>query len=347
MSNLILDNVIMMQSMLERLKSNNKYDAIEICKSIIIKIAVILSDFNGNINNRSKAEKIINRLKKELKPELDSQSIQLLDEIKSIALLLALTESASFSQVFNKIQINNVDEESLYKSLDNRPLSLKNWNQELYLSGFINGWSVLALKQITNSVTQTFAQGESVEFLQGLIYSDRDKYSVISKIAKDYDSIACTAMQHAQSVAVMEFYSVNPELVKEEEFAAILDSKTSVICRSLDGQKFPVGVGPRPPLHFGCRSRMLPVLNKKILPPDSEINNVNSVYGDETYYQWLARQSVKRQDIVLGTTRGKLFRNGGLTAEQFAKLQLHKNFKPMTLDEMKKAVPDAFERASI
>jgi len=49
----------------------------------------------------------------------------------------------------------------------------------------------------------------------------------------------------------------------------------------------------------------------------------------------------------LGPVRGKLFRDGGLTAERFAALQLDKNFKPLALDQLKELEPLAFERARL
>ena len=347
MPNLILDNVIMTQSMLERLKSSKKLEAASIAKTLKVKIASVLATIEGNINSRSRSEYIIGLLKKELKSLIDNYSMRLLDDMREIALLLITIEQLSFTQIFSDKEIRLPENEQVFSALENRPLSLKNWNKGLYLPSFISAWSSLALSQISNSVTQTFAQGESINYLSSLLYGNKFGVSVLVKISNDYDSIACTAMQHAQSVACTEFYLANPDLIVGEEFAAILDSSTSVICRTLDGTVYPVGVGPRPPLHFRCRSKTLPIINEKLLSPDSELNNVKSVYGDETYYQWLARQSPKRQDLVLGKTKGKLFRDGGLTSEQFRKLQLHKNFKPMTLDEMRKAVPDAFEKASL
>lgn len=48
---------------------------------------------------------------------------------------------------------------------------------------------------------------------------------------------------------------------------------------------------------------------------------------------------------MLGKTRGKLFRDGGMSVEKFKSLQLDKNFTPLTLDEMRKIEPLGFERA--
>ena len=72
-----------------------------------------------------------------------------------------------------------------------------------------------------------------------------------------------------------------------------------------------------------------------------------SVPADETYYDWLKRQPKNFQESIIGINRTKLLNNGGLTSEKFTKLQLNKQFKPMTLKEMQKLEPLAFEKAGI
>ncbi|MDX7322772.1 hypothetical protein [Providencia rettgeri] len=102
-----------------------------------------------------------------------------------------------------------------------------------------------------------------------------------------------------------------------------------------------------PPLHPNCRSQRLPILNDRFADLIVTRPVGRSEWGEESYYEWLTRQSEKRQDLILGPTRGKLFRDGGLSPERFAQLQLHKNFKPMTLKDMRRLAPEAFERAGI
>lgn len=57
----------------------------------------------------------------------------------------------------------------------------------------------------------------------------------------------------------------NNELLPRELYVAVLDSRTTVICRSLNGKVFTVGSGPYPPLHWNCRSTRVP------LPPEGEV----------------------------------------------------------------------------
>lgn len=80
---------------------------------------------------------------------------------------------------------------------------------------------------------------------------------------------------------------------------------------------------------------------------DPETGRVGSVDADTSYYSWLKKQPADVQDSIIGPTRGQLLRNGGLSAQRFAELQLGKNFMPLTLDEMRRLEPVAFSRAGI
>jgi hypothetical protein len=71
------------------------------------------------------------------------------------------------------------------------------------------------------------------------------------------------------------------------------------------------------------------------------------VDASETYYNWLKRQSAAFQDETLGPVRGRLFRNGGLSVKRFSELQLDRQFKPLTLDELRALEPAAFKRAGL
>lgn len=73
-------------------------------------------------------------------------------------------------------------------------------------------------------------------------------------------SISRTAVNFISNSARDEFLALNADLFDEEQFVATLDSRTTAICRANGGKKFPLGTGPRPPLHWGCRSLRVPVL---------------------------------------------------------------------------------------
>jgi len=93
--------------------------------------------------------------------------------------------------------------------------------------------------------------------------------------------------------------------VTKERYTAVLDAKTTAVCRSIDGKIYDVGVGPRPPLHFNCRSIRIPILAGE------------EFTGRPTYEEWLRTQSKQFQEEALGKKKAKLFREEGLTLDKF------------------------------
>jgi hypothetical protein len=66
-----------------------------------------------------------------------------------------------------------------------------------------------------------------------------------------------------------------------------------------------------------------------------------------SYYDWLKTQDREFVADAIGKTRAQLFLDGGLSADQFAKLNLGRNFEPLTLVEMRERDAAAFKRAGL
>jgi len=73
-----------------------------------------------------------------------------------------------------------------------------------------------------------------------------------------------TATNHIGNEAAALFAAQNP-YIKRERYAATLDARTTLVCAGLDGQVFDVGEGPRPPLHYQCRSTRVPFIDAAYL----------------------------------------------------------------------------------
>jgi hypothetical protein len=63
----------------------------------------------------------------------------------------------------------------------------------------------------------------------------------------------------------------------------------------------------------------------------------------ETYAEWLAAQPREVQDRILGPTRARLFRDGGLAIERFTDMI----GRPLTLEQLALSRPEAFTRAGL
>jgi len=76
-----------------------------------------------------------------------------------------------------------------------------------------------------------------------------------------------TSVNQVANAAANSVYEANLDVTKKYKYVATLDSRTSPICRALDGKEFEYGKGPQPPQHFGCRSTIVPIVDDDILPP--------------------------------------------------------------------------------
>ena len=178
----------------------------------------------------------------------------------------------------------------------------------------------------------------------------------LAQTKRAQETITRTALQHASSQARNDVWDANKEVINKVKWSSTLDSRTSQTCASLDGQEFPLDKGPRPPIHMRCRSTTVAVLRKGLeflqeggtrSTRSPATGKVGKTSADQTYYGWLKKQPASVQNSIIGPTRGKLLRNGGLTSERFAELNVGKDFKPVTLDQMREMDAVAFEKAGL
>jgi len=137
------------------------------------------------------------------------------------------------------------------------------------------------------------------------------------------NAIVRTSISQVANETSQQVYKANQDVTKKYRYVATLDSRTSAICRALDGQEFTYGKGPKPPQHFNCRSTTVPIIDYEGLgfdpPPPSKLRRPNSAFkgpravrggsvpDNETYGQWLNEQSNAVKQDVLGKRRVPYF----------------------------------------
>lgn len=205
-------------------------------------------------------------------------------------------------------------------------------------------------ERLINSIKVGVAQSKTnSEIITSIRGTKANSYTdgTLNVVRNGIDSTVKTIISHSVTVAKEGLYKANDDVVEYVQWVSTLDRRTTATCRYLDGKIFKKGEGPRPPIHYNCRSTIIPVSRLSATFTKSRASETGQVDGDITYYEWLKQQPIAFQDQALGKTRGQLFRDGGLTSEQFAALQLDRNFKPITLERMKELEPLAFERAGL
>lgn len=132
---------------------------------------------------------------------------------------------------------------------------------------------------------------------------------------------AAAAISHTAVMAISNgsrnaFFAENADIVDMERFVATLDSRTTPVCRANDGERFPLGKGPRPPLHIRCRSLRIaffgngllagsrpakPFVTRELVQEYSKINDLGDIksrdalpYGTKSGFDKWERKRIRQ-----------------------------------------------------
>lgn len=221
--------------------------------------------------------------------------------------------------------------------------------QGRFIADELEDLDISRIKQIEQALRMGVIEGETNADIIRRIRGTRAlnfKDGILQRSRDDVERLVRTAITHITARARDELYQENQSVVKAWRFTATLDRRTTVICASLDGQIFSLGTGPMPPRHYQCRSSSTPILKSweelgysaSELPASTRASMDGQVPDTITYQEWLKKQAADVQDDVLGKTKGKLFREGGLTLDRFV------DFKGdvYTLDQLRAREKEAF-----
>jgi SPP1 gp7 family putative phage head morphogenesis protein len=206
---------------------------------------------------------------------------------------LGAAANAAESGAGVQLTISKLTTDAAYQAALARPMEgaqLKDW-----LKGLATG----SRGRLDRALTISWTEGESLDRATRRI---RETIEINKRSAR---TLVRTANTHISNAVQQASAEANADIVKEVEWRSTLDSRTSDICRSRDGKRYPVNEGPRPPAHPNCRSVVMEILDG--FPPAQR----------ETYSEWITRQPAKVQNEVLGPTRGKLLRDGKFKVTQF------------------------------
>ena len=148
------------------------------------------------------------------------------------------------------------------------------------------------IRRIQDQVNIGITQGESTAAISRRIVGtvrQRGRNGVTEITRRNAAAITRTAVNHVSNQAKRELFNANRDILEEELYVATLDSRTTPVCRSLDGTTHPVGEGPIPPLHFSCRSLRVALFNGEAL-------------GRRPQRQFTQRQLIREYNAANGTS---------------------------------------------
>ena len=242
---------------------------------------------------------------------------------------MAANIQASFTtpspeQVWSAIKFNPMQ-------LNDKPVDFASW---------IDGWADTEVSRLTQGVKMGFVQGRTTRDIVKEVVGAGGLADISERNAK---TIVRTAVAHVSNVAREATYDKNSDVIDGYEWISTLDSKTSAICRGRDGMKFMTDAEfrPKPPAHPNCRSTTIPLVSSEFDFLDAGAKRAArgadggmQVDASTSYYDFLKSQPAAFQDAALGVTRGKIFRNAGMTPEEFRAASVDGFGNPLTLKQM-------------
>ena len=187
-------------------------------------------------------------------------------------------------------------------------------NGEIIRKAFA-GLSIKEAEMFSQAVRTGLLTGESMQSivrrLKGRLVKG-DRSSVAQQIQKgglvtarpnnQIRAIVRSSITQVTDAAREQVALANPDTTERYVYRAVLDSRTTALCRRLDGNVYIWDKGPTPPLHFGCRSLRAPLtkgMEKEQMdafvdygtwlqenPAEKE-----KVFGSKTpYYNYLSRK---------------------------------------------------------
>ena len=213
-------------------------------KEVLNELKILYSDIEHSEYAKYQLESIITSIDKSL-DNLYKYNEQVVTEgLKDIYKEMDKQASIDLEASFNTIN-DRLIEEVIKTSWSGLSFSERIWEHRRKL--------VLTLKEELN---RGLIRGDSLQDISRVIANKlNNSYSNAMRLVR-------TESCYVMNEATVNNYKENG--IKEYEFMAFLDSKTSKVCRKLDGKKFSIeeyqaGLN-LPPLHPNCRSCIVPVI---------------------------------------------------------------------------------------
>ena len=244
-------------------------------KEVLNELKIIYSDIESTEYQKYRIDSLLTSINNSLDNLYNKSEKEITEGLKDIYKTMYQEANIDLKASFNTINENLIEEVAKTnlgtKLNESRDIFvLHNEVLEKIVDDLIaSNWSGLTLVERILEHKRKLSLTLKEELSKGLIRGDslQDMSRILSK-KMDLSYSNALRIVRTESCWIMNEATVNnykDNDIKEYEFMAFLDSKTSKVCRRLDGKKFSIeeyqaGVN-LPPLHCNCRSCIVPVID--------------------------------------------------------------------------------------
>ena len=345
-NNFLIDAAARQAHWVERYKNRTANVAVESLAAV--KKAILAEVASGDISSLEAVQELQSVVDEILSAGLSETMGDFSGELKEFGSTQAVFEAATIGKAAKETaKIITPTAAQIWAVANTRPFATKLLRQTF------SDFTADAKKLIKNQIQTAFFEGYTLpDLVKSLKGSPQMGLAdgAFGSIERKLKLTIRTSISHLASSARDKVYQENSNVVTGVEWVATLDTKTSPVCRGLDGQIFPVDSGQRPPAHPNCRSTTIPVINPDLLlNPDSTgirpakgADGRETVSGKETYDSWLRKQPDDFQADVMGEKKAKLFRDGELKMDKFVD-----DGRELSLVQLQERYPKAWAKAGM
>jgi SPP1 gp7 family putative phage head morphogenesis protein len=260
--------------------------------------------------------------------------IQLSDSLTELAQYQAeFAAKALQTAVSVETVLPSVDQIAAVVTRSQMKLVSGNQIKNLTLNQLITEFAGSMDRQIKTAIQAGVIEGRTVQELAREVGG-----LVNTRSRRQAETLVRTAVNHVGSVARQRTYEANADVIAGERYVSVMDSRVTQTCAGFADQLFPIGQGPMPPQHYGCRSVRVPEVKPEFRIPGIEGERATvkgPVNARKTFDGWLRDQPSDFQKEYFfkfpeGEERYKLFRDG-VKLKQFTDAQ----GVALSIDELK------------
>jgi SPP1 gp7 family putative phage head morphogenesis protein len=330
-------------------------ESLEGSLDIVVGKIIRLSEEAEQTESVIRKRKYLEKQKTEIEKVLNEVYADIGKTIKATAIEVALETP----EILNTIAKRTLKIQFAVPKLDKK--TVESWFEASQVEGlYFNDW----LKKLkSNAVSRIIKESRTALILTGTkTDAVKNIQTALNISQKSAAGLAQNAIYTMHNYAELEEYKANSDIISKVRFTAELDRRTTPLCIQLDGKIYNFNDAPFPPLHWNCRSSLLPVFREKrveatkgtrIARLDTEGRTVKHRDGStstkyeklrvqdvpetKTYSQWMSSlvNSKNPADVsfareALGKTRFELVKSGKLKLES-----LYYNGKLRSIKELK------------
>ena len=244
-----LDLAIKRQAILERVKSGQVADFAAEIKAVERLIRQTLGGLESEVSelSRTRLNEFLAQLQRDQAAIFVVASETFTSSLADIAAISMAQEIIDLERTVDVrgTLLDDFTKKDIWSRVRVRPMTTDGQLLEPWLKDFSRN----EVRRVNNAIRSGAARGvTNRELVRSIIGTKSKNYQngIMQISRRNASTVVRTSVQHVASAARDETWQANRDVIDRYKWVSTLDSVTSNICRTLDGQEYEFGEGPLP-----------------------------------------------------------------------------------------------------